>query len=76
MEIKILGTGCSKCKQLEKNVREIVQTNGIDATITNVNDIVDIMAYGVMTTPCLIVDEKIVIKGRVASPKELLQILT
>jgi small redox-active disulfide protein 2 len=76
MEIKILGPGCPKCKTLEKLAREVVEQNGIEATVTKVEDIVAIMNYGVMTTPALVVDDKVVLKGRVPSADELKKILT
>ncbi len=76
MEIKILGPGCPKCKTLEKLTREVVENNGIVAAVTKVDDIVAIMNYGVMSTPALVVDEKVVLKGRVPSADELLKILT
>ncbi len=76
MEIKILGTGCPKCKTLEKLTREVVEQNGIDATIIKVEDIMEIMKYGIMTTPALVVNEKVEIKGRVPSSDEIKQILT
>ena len=76
MIIEVLGTGCSKCKSLEKAVREVVAQNGIDAGIRKVEDIVEIMKYNVMTTPALVVDGKVVLKGRVPSNEELKQILT
>lgn len=75
MEIKILGTGCPKCKTLEKLTREVVEKNGIDATIIKVEDIMEIMKYGVMSTPALVVDEKVEIKGRVPSIDEIKKIL-
>jgi small redox-active disulfide protein 2 len=76
MNIKILGTGCQKCKTLEKTTREVVEQNGIDATITKVEDIVEIMKYGIMSTPALVVNEKVEIKGRVPSAEEIRQVLT
>ncbi|NQV02589.1 MAG: TM0996/MTH895 family glutaredoxin-like protein [Bacteroidia bacterium] len=76
MEIKILGPGCPKCKTLDKITREVVEQNGIDATITKVEDIMEIMKYGVMSTPALVVDEKVVVKGRVPSQNEIKQLLT
>ncbi len=76
MEIKILGPGCSKCKTLDKLTREVVEKNGINATITKVEDIMEIMKYGVMSTPALVVDEKVVVKGRVPSSDEIKQLLT
>lgn len=76
MEIKILGTGCHKCNALEKLTREVVEQDGINATITKVVDIVEIMKYGVMSTPALVVDEKVQIKGRVPSIDEIRKVLT
>lgn len=76
MEIKILGTGCPKCKTLEKLTREVVEQNGIEATIIKVEDIMEIMKYGIMTTPALVVNEKVEIKGRVPSADEIKQVLT
>lgn len=75
MEIKILGTGCSRCKVLEKLTREVVEQNGIEATITKVEDIVEILKYGIMSTPALVVDEKVEIKGRVPSMDEIKSVL-
>ncbi len=75
MDIKILGTGCPKCKTLEKMTREVVEQNNISATITKVEDIVDIMKYNIMSTPALVVNEKVEIKGRVPSMDEIKQIL-
>lgn len=76
MEIKILGTGCAKCKTLENLTREVVEKNGINATITKVEDIMDIMKYNVMSTPALVVNEKVEIKGRVPSADEIKQVLS
>jgi small redox-active disulfide protein 2 len=76
MEIKILGTGCSKCKTLEEVTRKVVKDNGINATITKVEDIVEIMKYKIMVTPALVVNEKVVVKGRIPSVDEILQFLT
>ncbi|MCX6250925.1 MAG: thioredoxin family protein [Bacteroidetes bacterium] len=76
MEIKILGTGCPNCRTLEKITREVVEKNGIIATITKVEDIMEIMKYGIMSTPALVVDEKVIVKGRVPSSDEIKQLLT
>lgn len=76
MEIKILGTGCSKCKTLEQLTRKVVEKNGIDATVTKVEDIMEIMKYNIIATPALVIDEKVVVKGRVPSEAELKQLLT
>ena len=75
MNIKVLGSGCQKCKSLERAVREVVNNHGIEAEIEKVEDIMDIMNYGVMVTPALMVDDKVVVKGRVPSSKEILEML-
>jgi small redox-active disulfide protein 2 len=71
MEIKILGTGCPKCKTLEKMTREVVEETGIIANIEKVEDIMEIMRYGVMSTPALVVDGIVVVKGRIPSTAEI-----
>jgi small redox-active disulfide protein 2 len=76
MEIKILGTGCTKCKTLEKLIREVVTRNGIQATIIKVEDITEIMKYNILATPALVVNEKVEIKGRVPSAAEIRQVLS
>lgn len=76
MDIKILGTGCPKCKTLEKLTREVVEQHGYSATITKVEDIVDIMKYNIMATPALVVNEKVEIKGRVPSADEIKLVLS
>jgi small redox-active disulfide protein 2 len=76
MEIKILGTGCAKCKSLEKLTREVVEKNGIQATITKVEDISEILKYRIMATPALVVNEKVEIKGSVPSAAEILKVLS
>jgi len=76
MEIKILGTGCANCKTLDKLTREVVEKNGINANITKVEDILEIIKYGVMSIPALVVDGKVVVKGRVPSADEIKQLLT
>lgn len=75
MDIKVLGTGCAKCKALEKATREAVAQTGINATITKVEDIVEIMKYNVMTTPALVIDDNIVVKGKVPSVDEIKKFL-
>ncbi len=76
MHVKILGTGCPKCMALEKTVREVVEQNGIDAQVTKVDDMGEIMKYGVMTTPAIVIDEKVAVKGRVPSSDEIKTLLT
>ncbi len=74
-KIEILGTGCMKCKRLLKNVEIAVKEIGIDAEITKVDDITEIMDRGVMLTPALAINGEIKISGRVADVKELKEIL-
>ena len=76
MEIKVLGTGCPKCKSLEKATNEAVEKAGVDATVTKVEDIVEIMQFGVMTTPASVVDGDILVKGRVPSVDEIVKLIT
>jgi small redox-active disulfide protein 2 len=76
MEIKILGTGCAKCKSMEKLTREVVSKNGIQATIIKVEDIQEIMKYQIMSTPALVVNEKVEIKGYVPSAEEIKKVLS
>jgi len=76
MEIKILGTGCPNCKKLEQRVKNVVAENNIQANITKVEDIMDIMKYNIMATPGLVVNEKVLSKGRVPSEKEIMELLT
>ena len=76
MEIKILGPGCAKCKTLEQITRDVVSKNGIDATVTKVEDIMEIMKYNIMTTPALVIDGKVVTKGIIPSAEEIKQLLT
>lgn len=76
MEIKILGTGCPKCKTLEEITRKVVKDNGIDANVTKVEDIIEIMKFNIMKTPALVVNDKVVSKGRIPSADEIKQFLT
>jgi len=73
--IKILGTGCPKCQTMTGVVKDVVSENNIDATIEKVEDIMEIMKYNVMTTPALVIDDVITIKGRVPTKAEVLDLL-
>lgn len=75
MIIKILGSGCPKCKKLEKNAREAVEQTGVEAEVEKVTDMNNIMDYGVMMTPALVIDEKVVSAGRLLSAKKIVEIL-
>ncbi|MDO9556566.1 MAG: thioredoxin family protein [Coriobacteriia bacterium] len=75
MRIKILGSGCTKCNLLEKATRESVQRLGLEADIEHVTDFEQIMAFGVMTTPALVIDEQVRLSGRIPSADELDRII-
>ena len=76
MIIKILGTGCARCQQLEKTAREVVRELSIDATIEEVKDIKKIMEYPILTAPGLVIDEKLVCSGRLPSKAEVTTFIT
>lgn len=70
-DLKILGTGCPKCRKLEEMVRTHVKKHGIEAEIRHITNLDEIMEYGVIMTPALLVDNEIKISGRLPSEKEL-----
>jgi len=76
MKIKVLGTGCAKCQALEKATREVIKELGIDAEIDHVRDIQKIMEYPILTTPGLVIDEKLVCSGRVPTKAEMTTFIT
>lgn len=73
MIIKILGSGCKNCENLTKNTEIALEEAGIEAEIIKVTDFKDIMEYGVMSTPALVIDEKVVSSGKVLKPKAILK---
>lgn len=75
MEIKILGTGCPKCKALERETINALAEMDLAADVEKVEDIVKIMNYGVMRTPALVINEKVVFSGRLPSREELKMII-
>lgn len=75
MNIKVLGTGCPKCKKLEEIVKKAVNNSNIDCTIEKVKDIADIMTYGVMLTPALVIDNKVVLAGELPTVEKMEKIL-
>ena len=76
MEIKILGSGCAKCHQLEQNVKEVVKEMEIDAEIYYVKNIASIMEYPILTTPGLVINEKVVSSGKVPTKAEVTGFIT
>jgi small redox-active disulfide protein 2 len=75
MKIEILGTGCAKCHKLDELVRETIKTQGIDAEVSKVEDIKKIMAYGVMTTPALVIDGKVKAAGKIPSAEDMKKLI-
>ena len=73
--IKVLGPGCPKCKTTYNNVLEALKQTGIDADVTKIEDIEEMMKYNVLTTPVLMIDEVAKIKGRIAEVKEIKDLL-
>ncbi len=75
MKIQILGGGCPKCKQLAENAIEAAQELGLDFVLEKITDINDILKFGVMMTPCLVIDGEVKIVGKVASKDEIKTLL-
>ena len=75
MKIEILGTGCAKCKKLYENAVDAVKQSGKEAEVVKVEDIQKIMAYGVMSTPALVVDGVVKTSGKLVSPQEIIKML-
>lgn len=71
MEIKVLGPGCKKCNTLSEATKKAVEELSIDANITKVDDMIKILSYGVMSTPALVINEKVVVSGKVPSIPEI-----
>lgn len=74
-QIKVLGPGCPKCKTTYNNVLEALKQTNIEANVEKVEDIEEMMKYNVLTTPVLMIDEQIKIKGRVAQVNEIIELL-
>ncbi|MGQ9644038.1 MAG: thioredoxin family protein [Ignavibacterium sp.] len=73
ISVKILGPGCSKCKTLEAKVRDLVAKNSIDAVVSKVEDINEMMSYGIMMTPGLVVNEKVKSFGIIPKDDQILK---
>lgn len=71
LTVKVLGPGCANCKRLEQITRKEVEKLGVEATIEKVTDYGQIMGYGVMSTPGLVIDEKVMASGRIPSNQEV-----
>ena len=75
MEIKVIGTGCEKCGKLYENTLEAVKVSGVEADIQRVEDLLDIVRLGVMSSPALMIDGKLVVAGRIAKVDEIRKLL-
>lgn len=76
MEIKILGPGCPNCQTLAKRTEEAVKTLGVEASITKVSEYDDMLKYGILRTPGIVINEKLVLSGRVPSVAEITTLIT
>ena len=76
MKIEVFGTGCPKCKMLEANVKKVLKSLGIEAELSKVTDIEEIIKKGLMTTPALAIDGEVVVAGRAASIGELADLIS
>ena len=76
MIIKVLGPGCAKCHQLENEVDEVIKEMAIDAKVEKVSNMKEIMKYPVLMTPGLVINEKLVVSGKVPSKAEVIQYIT
>ena len=75
MHVKILGSGCANCVNLEKAAKQAASELGIEATFEKVTDYADIAAYGIMRTPGLVVDEQVILSGRVPTARQVKELL-
>jgi len=76
LKIKILGSGCANCKKLESVARDAASTSGVEAEFEKVTDMKAIMAYGILSTPALVINEKVVVSVRIPTKAEVQQWLT
>ncbi len=76
IKIKVLGSGCANCKRLEAMTRKVVENLGIEAEIEKITDYAEIMKYPILSTPGLVIHEKVVSAGRIPSEKEITDWLT
>lgn len=75
MKIKVLGPGCPRCHQLEQTVKDVVKELAVDASIEEVKDVKKIMAYPILTTPGLVVNEELVCSGKVPNKAEVTKLI-
>ncbi len=76
MKIKVLGPGCKNCENLADNTKAALKEMGLEAEIEKVTDFAEIAGYGILSTPGLVVDDKVVSSGKVLKPKDIVKLLT
>ncbi len=75
MEIKVLGPGCAKCKTTYNVIEKVIKENNLDVKLTKVDNIMEMMNYNIMTTPAVVVDEVVKMKGKVPTESDVKQLL-
>ncbi len=75
MEVKVLGSGCAKCKTTYNVVEKVIKENNLDVKLSKVDDIMEMMSYNILSTPAVVVDGDVKIKGRVPSESEIKELL-
>lgn len=75
MEVKVLGPGCAKCKTTYNVVEKVIKENNIDVKLSKVDDIMEMMSYNILSTPAVVVDGEVKVKGRVPSESEIKELL-
>ena len=75
MEVKVLGPGCAKCKTTFQVIEKVIKENNLDVKLTKVDDIVEMMSYNIMTTPAVVVDGEVKMKGQVPSESDVKRLL-
>ena len=73
MKIQVLGTGCPKCQQTIRNVKEAIKKTGVEAEVVKVDQIQEIMKFGVMMTPALAIDGEVKVAGKVPTPDQIIR---
>lgn len=75
MEVKVLGPGCAKCKTTFQVIEKVIKKNNLDVKLTKVDDIMEMMSYNIMTTPAVVVDGEVKMKGQVPSESDVKRLL-
>lgn len=75
MEVKVLGPGCAKCKTTFQVIEKVIKENNLDVKLTKVDDIMEMMSYNIMTTPAVVVDGEVKMKGQVLSESDVKRLL-